>query len=124
MSCRRAAELFEERTVAVNGEKVTLHQLRHSALTPAAEDGASTPMLMAFSGHASVRSLAKYARPSAETLARWWADRDAGRCCPSASAGYGRSGLSVTRSCPRHRSVTADSASPPEAVYLVPPTHL
>jgi integrase/recombinase XerC/integrase/recombinase XerD len=32
--------------------------------------GASTPMLMAKSGHTSVASLARYARPSAETLAR------------------------------------------------------
>ena len=32
--------------------------------------GASTPMLMAKSGHTSVASLARYARPSAEALAR------------------------------------------------------
>jgi integrase len=44
----------------------TLHQLRHSALTHDAEDGTSTPMLMARSGHTSVRSLVKYARVSAE----------------------------------------------------------
>ena len=31
----------------------------------------STPMLMAKSGHTSVASLARYARPSAEALARW-----------------------------------------------------
>jgi integrase/recombinase XerC/integrase/recombinase XerD len=49
----------------------TLHQLRHSTLTHDAEAGASTPMLMAKSGHTSVASLAKYARPSTETLARW-----------------------------------------------------
>jgi integrase/recombinase XerC/integrase/recombinase XerD len=79
LSYRRAAELFEEHTVRVLGEKVTLHQLRHSALTHAAEDGASTPMLMALSGHTSVRSLAKYARPSAEALARWQAERDPAR---------------------------------------------
>jgi integrase/recombinase XerC/integrase/recombinase XerD len=53
-----------------------LHQLRHSALTHAAEDGASTPMLMKMSGHVSVRSLGKYARPSAEALARWRAETD------------------------------------------------
>ncbi|MDG9701648.1 site-specific integrase [Streptomyces sp. DH37] len=79
LSYRRAAELFEEHTARVLGEKATLHQLRHSALTHAAEDGASTPMLMAFSGHTSVRSLAKYARPSAEALARWQAERDGAR---------------------------------------------
>jgi integrase/recombinase XerC/integrase/recombinase XerD len=79
LSYRRAAELFEKHTVRVLGEKATLHQLRHSSLTHAAEDGASTPMLMALSGHTSVRSLAKYARPSAEALARWQAERDPAR---------------------------------------------
>ena len=57
----------------------TLHQLRHSALTHDAEDGASTPMLMAKSGHTSVASLARYARPSAEALGRWQASRDPAR---------------------------------------------
>jgi len=38
-------------------------------LTHAAEKGASTLMLMALSGHASVRSLARYAKVSAEALA-------------------------------------------------------
>jgi integrase len=37
----------------------TLHQLRHSALTHDAEEGTSTPMLLARSGHTSVRSLTK-----------------------------------------------------------------
>jgi integrase len=62
----------------------TLHQLRHSALTHDAEDGTSTPMLMARSGHTSVRSLAKYARVSAEAL-----QRHPGRprpCTPEAAA--------------------------------------
>jgi integrase len=54
----------------------TLHQLRHSALTHDAEDGTSTPMLMARSGHTSVRSLAKYARVSADALQRHQAQRD------------------------------------------------
>jgi integrase/recombinase XerC/integrase/recombinase XerD len=57
----------------------TLHQLRHSALTHDAEDGTGTPMLMARSGHTSVRSLAKYARVSAEALARHQAGRDPAR---------------------------------------------
>jgi integrase/recombinase XerC/integrase/recombinase XerD len=60
----------------------TLHQLRHSALTHDAEDGTSTPMLMARSGHTSVRSLAKYARVSAEALARHQAARDPARRRP------------------------------------------
>jgi integrase len=63
LSYRRAAELFTDRT----GH--TLHQLRHSALTHAAEDGWSTPMLMARSRHKSVASLAKYAKPSPEAVA-------------------------------------------------------
>jgi len=57
----------------------TLHQLRHSALTHDAEHGASPPMLMAKSGHTSVASLARYARPSAEALGRWQAQRDPAR---------------------------------------------
>lgn len=57
----------------------TLHQLRHSALTHDAEDRTGAPMLMARSGHTSVRSLAKYARVSAEALARHQAERDPAR---------------------------------------------
>ena len=57
----------------------TLHQLRHSALTHDAEDGVSTPMMMARSGHTSVTSLVKYARVSAEALARHQAERDPAR---------------------------------------------
>jgi integrase len=60
LSYRRAAELFETYTSGVPGGPFTLHQLRHSALTHAAEAGASTPMPMALSGHTSVRSLAIY----------------------------------------------------------------
>ena len=74
LSYRQAAQLFSE---AAGG--ATLHQLRHSALTHDAEDGASTPMLMAKSGHTSVASLARYARPSAEALARRQAQRDPAR---------------------------------------------
>jgi integrase/recombinase XerC/integrase/recombinase XerD len=36
-------------------------------------------MLMAKSGHTSVASLARYARPSAAALARWQAQRDPAR---------------------------------------------
>jgi capsid protein len=57
----------------------TLHHLRLSALTRDAEDGTGTPMLMARSGHTSVRSLAKYARVSAEAPARHQAERDPAR---------------------------------------------
>jgi integrase/recombinase XerC/integrase/recombinase XerD len=79
LSYRRAAELFEEATAGEQGGPWTLHQLRHSALTHDAENGASTPMLMAKSGHTSVASLARYARPSAEALQRWQEQNDPAR---------------------------------------------
>jgi len=71
LSYRRAAELFDR---ASGG--ATLHQLRHSALTHAAEDGANTATLLAFSGHTSVASLARYARVSPKALGRWQQQRD------------------------------------------------
>ena len=74
MSYRRAAELFE---AATGGW--TLHQLRHSALTHAAEAGANTSTLLAYSGHTSVASLARYARVSPEALAQWQQQRDTSR---------------------------------------------
>lgn len=76
LSYRRALELFEQHTAEFARGPFTLHQLRHSRLTHVAEDGASTPMLMRMSGHSSVRSLGKYARPSAEALIRWQAQTD------------------------------------------------
>jgi integrase len=74
LSYRRAAELFSQ---ATNGW--TLHQLRHSALTHAAEDGTNTPILLARSRHASVRSLERYARPGPEAVARYVAEHDPAR---------------------------------------------
>jgi integrase/recombinase XerC/integrase/recombinase XerD len=74
LSYQQAAALFSG---ASGG--ATLHQLRHSALTHDAELGTGTPMLMARSGHTSVRSLAKYARVSAEALQRHQAERDPAR---------------------------------------------
>lgn len=74
LSYRQAEAIFK----AASGG-ATLHQLRHSALTHDAEDGTSTPMLMARSGHTSVRSLVKYARVSAEALRRHQASRDPAR---------------------------------------------
>lgn len=44
-----------------------------------AENGASTPMLMAKSDHTSVVSLARYARLSAEALQRWQEQNDPAR---------------------------------------------
>lgn len=71
LSYQQAYAIFKE---ASGGS--SLHQLRHSALTHDAEDGTSTPMLMGRSGHKSVRSLARYARVSAEAVARHQAERD------------------------------------------------
>lgn len=76
LSYRRAAELFEQATAGGPGGPWTLHQLRHSALTHAAEDGANTSTLLAYSGHTSVASLARYARVSPQALARWQQARD------------------------------------------------
>lgn len=78
LSYRRAAELFTQTSGGW-----TLHDLRHSALTHAAEDGMPTPMLMTKSGHASIHSLSRYSRPSIDALARWQDARDpAGRRPP------------------------------------------
>ncbi|WP_239476518.1 tyrosine-type recombinase/integrase [Nocardia arizonensis] len=76
LSYRRAATVFEEHTAQMTRGPFTLHQLRHSRLTHAAEQGASTPMLMTLSGRTSVRSLTKYAKVSAEALGRWQARTD------------------------------------------------
>lgn len=79
LSYRQAAGVFGDATAGMPGGPWTLHQLRHSALTHAAEDGASTSTLLAYSGHTSVVSLARYARVSPEALARWQAQRDPSR---------------------------------------------
>ncbi|WP_210435232.1 site-specific integrase [Saccharopolyspora sp. ASAGF58] len=76
LSYRRAAETFEHASKDLTGGPWTLHQLRHSALTHAAEDGANTSTLLSYSGHTSVASLARYARVSPEALARWQQGRD------------------------------------------------
>jgi integrase/recombinase XerD len=62
----------------------TLHQLRHSMLTHEAENGASTPLLLARSRHASVRSLERYARPGPDAVARHVAATDPSRRRPPA----------------------------------------
>jgi integrase len=77
--CARLSYQQAEALFSAASGGATLHQLRHSALTHDAEDGTGTPMLMARSGHTSVRSLAKYARVSAEALERHQAQRDPAR---------------------------------------------
>ncbi|WP_405844813.1 site-specific integrase [Streptomyces platensis] len=87
LSYRRAEEIFEENSRLLANPLAspdeiedldgwTLHRLRHSALTHDAEDGTSTPMLLARSRHASVRSLERYARPGVDSVARHVAERD------------------------------------------------
>jgi integrase len=76
LSYRRAAECFDTATENLPGGPWTLHQLRHSALTHAAEDGANTSTLLTYSGHTSIASLARYTRVSPEALARWQQIRD------------------------------------------------
>ncbi|MEU1667120.1 site-specific integrase [Streptomyces sparsogenes] len=87
LSYRRAEEIFEENTrlpanPLASPEDIedldgwTLHRLRHSALTHDAEDGTSTPVLLARSRHACVRSLERYARPGVDAVARHVAERD------------------------------------------------
>ncbi|MDR7304630.1 hypothetical protein [Haloactinomyces albus] len=51
LSYRRATETFEQATTNLTGGPHTLHQLRHSTLTHAAEDRTNTSTLLAFSGH-------------------------------------------------------------------------
>ena len=88
LSYRRAEEIFTEMTKPLAHPDITdpaplatapgwtLHDLRHSALTHAAENGANTGTLLAYSGHASVASLARYTRVSPDALTRWQARRD------------------------------------------------
>ncbi|MFE0453059.1 site-specific integrase [Streptomyces sp. NPDC058914] len=87
LSYRRAEEIFEESTRLLANplalpediedlEGWTLHRLRHSALTHDAENGTSTPILLARSRHASVRSLERYARPAVDAVARHVAEHD------------------------------------------------
>jgi integrase/recombinase XerD len=90
VSYRRAEEIFEENTWLLANPLVSpediediedldgwiLHRLRHSDLTHDAEDGTSTPMLLARCRHASVRSLERYARPGVDAVARHLAQRD------------------------------------------------
>jgi len=86
LSSRRTEEIFEENTRLLANplaspddiedlDDWTLHRLRHSALTHDAEDGTSTPMLLARSRHASVRSLERYARPGVDSVARHVSER-------------------------------------------------
>ncbi|MEV4177824.1 site-specific integrase [Nonomuraea sp. NPDC049709] len=88
LSYRRAEEIFNELTKPLARPDITapaelaaapgwtLHDLRNSALTHAAENGAHTGTLLAYSGHASVAGLARYTRVSSDALTRWQERRD------------------------------------------------
>ena len=79
LSARQAQDTFMKATRDFPGGPWTLHQIRHRALTDAAEAGASTAMMMALSGHKNVKSLLIYARVGTDALAAWQADRDPSR---------------------------------------------
>ncbi|GAJ83953.1 hypothetical protein NBRGN_067_00420 [Nocardia brasiliensis NBRC 14402] len=102
MSYRRAAELFETHASGYDDGPYTLHQLRHSRLKHATEEGESTPALMKLSGHTSVRSLAKYARVSDEGRRRYQADSD-----PAARRRSGMSADGIARSLSSQGDVEA-----------------
>jgi integrase/recombinase XerD len=72
----KLAELFRVHT------GWAVHQLSHSALTHAAEDGTNLPLLLARCWHASVRLLERYARPGTEVVARQLAEPDPARRRP------------------------------------------
>lgn len=48
----------------------TLYQLRHFGLSHIAETGMALPLLMAKSGHTGLTSLAVYAKPTFEAVAK------------------------------------------------------
>lgn len=79
LSYERAEYLFKQHSFKVSKQGWTLHQLRHSALTHLAEAGVNLPLLMAKSGHQSLRSLQRYARPGAEAVAAMTAAHDPAR---------------------------------------------
>jgi integrase len=79
LSYERSAYLFKRHSLKVSATAWTLHQLRHSALTHLAEAGVNLPLLMAKSGHQNLRSLQKYARPSAQAVAAMTGAHDPAR---------------------------------------------
>ena len=74
LSYQRAWQLFHDNTA-----DWTLHQLRHSALTHLGEAGVSTLLLQAKSRRQDPRTLARYAQPGIEAVARLTADHDPNR---------------------------------------------
>ncbi len=78
LSYQRAWTLFEK----ASGSGWTLHDRRHTARTPLAEEGVSAPMLKAKSRHQTLRSLDRYVRPGLKAVAALTAQHDPGRRHP------------------------------------------
>ncbi|CAM5519005.1 hypothetical protein SRIMM317S_07006 [Streptomyces rimosus subsp. rimosus] len=79
MSCARRAAGVRQKQVIARQPRVELTVLSVPGMgftRGGAEDGTSTPMLLARSRHASVRSLERYARPGVDAVARHVAERD------------------------------------------------
>ncbi|WP_416566752.1 site-specific integrase [Nocardia testacea] len=75
-SYRRALELYGYHTTDFAHGPFSLNQLHHSRLTRVVEEGASTPTPTRMSGHTSMRTPSRYARPSGEALMAWQAPTD------------------------------------------------
>jgi len=69
LSYERAEYLFKRHSRRISRTGLTLHQLRHSALTTLADANVSLPLLMGKSRHKNLRSLQRYVHPSAEAVA-------------------------------------------------------
>jgi len=76
LSYERAEYLFKRRSRRISRNGLTLHQLRHSALTTLADANVSLPLLMGKSRHKNLRSLQRYVHPSAEAVAAVTAAHD------------------------------------------------
>ncbi len=76
LSYERAEYLFKRHSRRISRNGLTLHQLRHSALTTLADANVSLPLLMGKSRHKSLRSLQRYVHPSAEAVAAMTAAHD------------------------------------------------
>jgi len=76
LSYQRAEYLFKRHSRRISRNGLTLHQLRHSALTTLADANVSLPLLMGKSRHKNLRSLQRYVHPSAEAVAAVTAAHD------------------------------------------------
>jgi len=63
LSYERAEYLFKGHSRRISRTGLSLHQLRHSALTTLADANVSLPLLMGTSRHKNLRSLQRYVHP-------------------------------------------------------------